>query len=132
MVYFPEDSQPADQSCKLSHTLGVKNSYTPCGQLYTMLSQPYTPCGHPYTPIHSLLWYKPVIPLPLRGLADTLFGLRPHDCGITYICSLAALQIKGTPPPPPPPPPVFPANTLQKQCITSPLIHLATIQFHSL
>ena len=27
-VYFPEDSWPADQNCKLSHTLGVKNSCT--------------------------------------------------------------------------------------------------------
>ena len=82
-VYFPEDSWPADQSCKLSHTLGVKNSYTPCGQPYTTLSEPYNPCGQPYTPCGqpytSLLWYKPVIPLPLRGLADTLLGLRPRS-----------------------------------------------------
>ena len=53
----------------MSHTLGGKNSYT-------TLSQPYTPCGQPYT---TLLWYKSVIPLPLRGLADTLLGLRPRS-----------------------------------------------------
>ena len=68
-VYIPEDSWLANQNCKLSHTLGGKNSYT-------MLSQPYTPCGQPYT---TLLWYKSVIPLPLRGLADTLLGLRPRS-----------------------------------------------------
>ena len=61
-VYIPEDSWPANQNCKLSHTLGGKNSYT-------TLSQPYT----------TLLWYKSVIPLPLRGLADTLLGLRPRS-----------------------------------------------------
>ena len=50
-----------------SHTPGVKNSYTLCGQPYTMLSQPYTFCGLNEKPF---LWYKPVIPLLLRGLAD--------------------------------------------------------------
>ena len=54
----------ADQSCKLSHILGGKNSYTTLS--------PYMSCGQSYT---MLLWYKPVIPLPLRGLTDTLVRL---------------------------------------------------------
>ena len=47
-VYIPEDSWSADQNCKLSHTLGGKNSYT-------TLSQPYAPAIHyAESAIHSL------------------------------------------------------------------------------
>ena len=46
-VYIPEDSWPANQNCKLSHTLGGKSSYT-------TLSQPYTPCGQPYTTLSHM------------------------------------------------------------------------------
>ena len=48
-VYIPEDSWPANQNCKLSHTLGGKNSYTTLSQPYTPCGQPYTSCGQPYT-----------------------------------------------------------------------------------
>ena len=79
-VYIPEDSWPADQSCKLSHTLGGKNSYT-------TLSQPYTPFGQSYT---RVLWYKSVIPLLLRGLEDTLLGLHPRS---VYVLNLFVVVV---------------------------------------
>ena len=57
------------------------------GQPYTTLSQPYTFCGLNENP---LLWYKPVIPLLLRGLADTLLGLRPRS---VYVLNLFVVVV---------------------------------------